>query len=142
MAGINSVNGINAVAAVNGSQPDRATPAKSSDGAADVVVRGADRAAASESPAPAAGNLSAAERRAQEVEVQQSAGKVQQLLAKAAPNLTFSVDQDSGRTVIKIVDPVTKEVLRQIPAEEILRMDKNIDQMIQRYKGLLIDRQG
>ena len=63
------------------------------------------------------------------------------MLIKAAPNLTFSVDKDSGRTVIKVVDPATHEVLRQIPAEEILRMDKNLDQMIERLKGLLIDRQ-
>ena len=75
-------------------------------------------------------------------DIRQSADKVQQMLTKAAPNLTFAVDSDSGRTVIKIVDPATHEILRQIPAEEILRMDKNLDQMMQRLKGLLIDRQG
>ena len=87
------------------------------------------------------GGPSAAERRAQAAEIQQSANKVQQMLVKAAPNLSFSVDKDSGRTVIKVVDPETHEVLRQIPAEEILRMDKNLDQMIERLKGLLIDKQ-
>ena len=80
-------------------------------------------------------------RQPQDQEVLQSAGKVQQMLARAAPNLTVSVDQDSGRTVIKVVDPTTHEVLKQIPAEEILRMDKNLDQMIARLKGLLVDRQ-
>lgn len=76
----------------------------------------------------------------QPAQMQQSASKVQQMLVKAAPNLTFSIDKDSGRTVIKVIDPETHEVLRQIPADEILRMDKNLDQMIERLKGLLIDK--
>ena len=135
MASIESVKGSNAIPPLNGPQP------------------GIVAATRSEAPATApsgnavsgvtpVGNASPADRQVQAAELQQSANKVQQLLTKAAPNLTFSVDQDSGRTIIKIVDPATNEVLRQIPAEEILRMDKNIDQMIQRYKGLLIDRQG
>ena len=35
-------------------------------------------------------------------------------------SLQFSVDEDTGRTVIKVIDPESKEVIRQIPREEIL----------------------
>ena len=140
MVGINGVSGTSALPAVNGAQPDTTAPARNADSAAELQARDAARRAAA--LPEGAVSTSNGERQAKAAEVQQSADKVQQLLAKAAPNLTFAVDQDSGRTVIKIVDPATKEVLRQIPAEEILRMDKNIDQMIQRFKGLLIDRQG
>jgi flagellar protein FlaG len=42
-------------------------------------------------------------------------------------SLQFSVDKDSGRTVIKVVDSNTEEVIRQIPAEEILRMAQRLD---------------
>lgn len=128
MAGINGISGGIVIQAANGPQPGAATRANA--------------------PAPSVGNAgpvakpSVADKPVGAQEMQQSADKVQQMLAKAAPNLTFSVDRDSGRTVIKIVDPATHEVLRQIPAEEILRMDKNLDQMIARLKGLLIDRQG
>ena len=34
--------------------------------------------------------------------------------------LHFSVDKDSGNTVIKVIDMATKEVIRQIPNEEAL----------------------
>lgn len=34
--------------------------------------------------------------------------------------LQFSVDEDSGETVVKVIDSDTKEVIRQIPSEELL----------------------
>jgi len=52
-------------------------------------------------------------------------------------NLQFSLDQDSGRTVVKVVDTETSEVLRQFPSEEMLSISKSIDRM----QGLLIDRE-
>ena len=52
-------------------------------------------------------------------------------------SLQFSFDQDSGRTVVKMVDTATDEVLRQFPSEEILAISKSIDRM----QGLLINRE-
>ncbi len=34
--------------------------------------------------------------------------------------LQFSVDEESGDTVVKVIDAETKEVIRQIPSEELL----------------------
>lgn len=36
--------------------------------------------------------------------------------------MTFAFDRTSRRTVVKIVDRETREVVRQFPSEEILRM--------------------
>ncbi len=36
----------------------------------------------------------------------------------------FSIDKDSGRTLVKVVDLKTKEVIRQMPSEEVLRLDR------------------
>lgn len=36
--------------------------------------------------------------------------------------LHISVDEESGRTVIRVIDPTSKEVIRQIPQEEILAL--------------------
>ncbi len=52
-------------------------------------------------------------------------------------SLQFSLDQDSGRTVVKMVDTETEEVLRQFPSEEMLAISKSIDRM----QGLLINRE-
>ncbi len=38
--------------------------------------------------------------------------------------LRFSVDKDSGKTVVKVMDMATKKVVRQIPTEETLRVAK------------------
>ncbi|PHV32016.1 flagellar protein FlaG [Janthinobacterium sp. NFX145] len=48
--------------------------------------------------------------------------------------LEFSIDEDSQRTVVKIIDQETKEVLRQIPTREALELSKTFDSA----KGSLI----
>lgn len=41
--------------------------------------------------------------------------------------LEFSIDNDSKRTIVKVVDQTTKEVLRQIPSPEALEIAKSLD---------------
>lgn len=48
--------------------------------------------------------------------------------------LTFSMDEESDKMVVKVIDQATKEVIRQIPSEEMLAIAKALDTM----KGLLI----
>jgi flagellar protein FlaG len=52
-------------------------------------------------------------------------------------SLQFSLDQETGRTVVKMIDTETAEVLRQFPSEEMLAISKSIDRM----QGLLINRE-
>ncbi len=40
--------------------------------------------------------------------------------------LEFSIDENSGRTVIKVLDAETKEVIRQIPPEEVVSLSRNL----------------
>ena len=40
--------------------------------------------------------------------------------------LHFSVDQDSGHTVIKVMDLATQQVIRQIPNEEALKAARSL----------------
>ncbi|RZI42076.1 flagellar protein FlaG [Herbaspirillum sp. HC18] len=69
-------------------------------------------------------------------QVAQAVKNINKLLQDAMPpqNLEFTVDEDSERTVVKVVDQKTKEVLRQIPSEEVLQLSKALDLS----KGLLI----
>jgi flagellar protein FlaG len=41
--------------------------------------------------------------------------------------LQFSIDDTSGRTVIKVVDAETKQIIRQIPPEEVLDFARRLD---------------
>ncbi len=50
--------------------------------------------------------------------------------------IRFSFDQDTGRTIVKMIDIETEEVLRQFPSEEMLAISRSIDRM----QGLLINR--
>lgn len=45
--------------------------------------------------------------------------------------LHFSVDEDSGQTVIKVMDLATKEVIRQIPNEEALSFARKLEEGIE-----------
>lgn len=56
------------------------------------------------------------------------AHKVRDYLQIARRDLVFSVDQDTGRTVIRVLDASTGELVRQIPSKEIMALAKNLDQ--------------
>jgi len=42
-------------------------------------------------------------------------------------NVAFDIDKDSGRDVISVFDADTKELIRQIPSEEALKLLKRMD---------------
>ena len=53
-------------------------------------------------------------------------------------DLHFSVDDDSGRTVIKVVNSDTAELVRQIPSEEVLRLSETIRESIESSTGVIV----
>ena len=73
----------------------------------------------------------------EESQLKQAVTELQRQTQQAAPNLEFSIDRQSGRSVIKVVDSRTKEVIRQIPSEEVLRLNQQLDKL----QGLLFDNQ-
>lgn len=50
--------------------------------------------------------------------------------------INFSQDDETGKTIVKIVDKETNKVIRQIPSEEAIAISKSISKMA----GLLIDK--
>ena len=67
-------------------------------------------------------------------QVEQAVEAVQKAVEPVAQNLQFSIDKETGKTIISVVDSLTQEVIRQIPGEEILAIAKAIDRM----QGLLV----
>ncbi len=57
-----------------------------------------------------------------------------QAMVEANAQVQFAIDNESGRTLIKVVDTESKRVIRQIPTEEILVIARNID----RLQGLIV----
>lgn len=60
--------------------------------------------------------------------------KLNDLVAPALQTVQFSLDAQSERMVVKVVDTASKQVLRQIPNEEVLAMSKTLDKL----QGLMI----
>jgi flagellar protein FlaG len=67
-------------------------------------------------------------------DAQQAADAMQEFVQPLNNTLQFSVDQDSGKTVVKVVDSATSKVIKQIPSEEAVALAKALDKL----KGLLI----
>ena len=78
-------------------------------------------------------NLPAADAAAATRDLERNLRKLSETMAASQRNLTFRVDQGSGRTVITVVDAVTKEVIRQIPSEEVLAVSRALEA----FSGLL-----
>jgi flagellar protein FlaG len=51
-----------------------------------------------------------------------------QLVQELHRELRFSVDEDSGDTVVKVIDKETDEVLRQIPSQEVMNLRKRLEE--------------
>ena len=57
-----------------------------------------------------------------------------QFLHPVASNLRFVKDDSSGRMLVQLVDSETQKVLRQMPSEEMLAINKALDRM----QGLMV----
>lgn len=66
--------------------------------------------------------------------VTEAVDKIRQFVNPINDSIQFSIDEDSGRTVVKVVDLQTQEVIKQIPSEEALNLAKALDKL----QGLLI----
>ncbi len=66
-------------------------------------------------------------------QVQQAVDQIQGFTDKVAKNLKFSIDEDTGKTVVKLLDSQTQEVIRQFPSEEAISIARTLDKV----QGLL-----
>ncbi len=63
---------------------------------------------------------------AKDVEVKEAVSRLNDFAQKTQRDLNFQVDQDSGKTVIKVYDRQSEQLVRQIPNEEALEMAKRL----------------
>jgi flagellar protein FlaG len=68
-------------------------------------------------------------------ELQSFVDNINKALKQADKNLVFSIDEASNKTVIKVVDSVTGDLIREIPSKEALAISQAIEQIQQ---GLLL----
>jgi flagellar protein FlaG len=66
--------------------------------------------------------------------LEEAVKRIREFVQPINDSIQFSLDDDTGRTIVKVIDLQTQEVLRQIPSEEVLNIAKALD----RLQGLLI----
>ena len=49
--------------------------------------------------------------------------------------LRFSIDEDSGRAVVQVLDSETGEMIRQLPSDEILAVSRHIREVLDASKS-------
>lgn len=91
----------------------------------------------------------AAERPQEDVKPAVSSAELRKVVAEVAQyvrrDLNFSLDEGTGRTVVKVIDSESNEVVRQIPSEEMLVLARYLAQLAEenaisgeQAKGLLL----
>lgn len=67
-----------------------------------------------------------------------SVDSMNRLMKSLSNSLQFSLDEDTGKTVIKVIDSTTQEVIKQFPSEEALALTKALDNLT---TGLFVQQQ-
>ena len=67
-------------------------------------------------------------------QLEQAAARVADVLRGTTSRLQFEIDPDLHKVVIKIINGESGEIIRQIPAQELLNLAKHLDEP----KGLLV----
>ena len=63
--------------------------------------------------------------------VEQAVARLNDYVQSTQRDLRFSVDEDLGRTVVRVIDSNTKEIIRQIPNETALNLARNLKGQIE-----------
>lgn len=71
---------------------------------------------------------------AERVELERAAARLNALMAQKRIGIEFSIDDESGRTILRVIDADSGELLRQYPARHILAIARQIEQ----FTGLLV----
>lgn len=71
----------------------------------------------------------------QMAELKEAVESLNQSLQNIRRELRFSVDDDTGRMIVKVINADTDEVVRQIPSEQLLNAVRHLEQ----HAGLLLD---
>ncbi len=102
--------------------------------AAEPVQQASRQAKAAAPQAPPASKIAQADQNKPESEnrqltVQEAVKHLERFVSLTSADINFSIDEASGVQVVKITDRQSKEVIRQFPSEEAIRIAQALDQL-------------
>ena len=83
---------------------------------------------------PAVMQIEQAAAKAIDAKLETAVASINKFLKPVASSIEFSIDEQSGRTLVKVIDTDTNDVLRQYPSKEALAISQELDKL----QGLLI----
>jgi len=129
-----NIQPLNTAAAAVAIAPHQAVPERAK-AARDLQLAAPGEAAqVAQAPPPAQDAKDVQDTQDKGQQLDQAVKAVSDFIKQANNSLAFSVDDESGTTIVKVIDNDTKEVIKQIPSEEMLAIAKALDSI----KGLLI----
>lgn len=102
--------------------------------AAEAVLQASRQAKAAASQPPPSNQVAQADQNRPESEnrqytVQEAVKHLEHFVSLTSADINFSIDEASGVQVVKITDRQSKEVIRQFPSEEAIRIAQALDQL-------------
>ena len=61
--------------------------------------------------------------------VAKAAAQIQNFVQEMGRNLSFTIDETTGYNVVRVINPETNEVIRQLPSEELLKIARSMEQL-------------
>ena len=83
----------------------------------------------------------ATSRTPRQVPLEEAAKAFREFLKALPADLQYSMDDETGTVVFKVVNPLTKEVIRQYPPEELLEVARRLARLAkgEEKSGILLD---
>ncbi len=66
---------------------------------------------------------------ASSAKVEEAVTQIAKFVSQTQSEISFSVDKESGIDVVKVIDSRTKDVIRQIPSEEVIAIAQALDKL-------------
>ncbi|QKE63056.1 flagellar protein FlaG [Aquipseudomonas campi] len=62
-------------------------------------------------------------------QVETAVSTIQEFVQSARRNINFSLEDGSGRVVVKVTDATSGDIIRQIPSEEALQLAESLEEV-------------
>ncbi len=64
----------------------------------------------------------------QQIELREAVTQLSDYVQSVQRDLSFEMDESSGKTIITVIDRKTQEIIRQLPDEVVLKLARNLQQ--------------
>jgi len=71
-------------------------------------------------------------------QVEEAVDQIKEQVQLVRRGLQFSVDDDSGKTIVRVIDSDSGDLIRQIPSEEFVAISQAIAHNLERLQGVLL----